>query len=826
MTKKRRDWVVTAAASLLLSITFFVFGPIQLFITNISEFWFSINDIWWICAVCGFISTALLVGIYFLLPSKIKDYYCSLVFGAALALYIQGNYIPMNYGSLNGDSIDWKSYTAEGIESALIWLVCIGGIVLCQKIVKTKTVKRVILYGSSGILAVQIITLGVLIATTNFHGNISYSLSTKNEFTLSKENNTLVFVLDCYDSKVFHEFIEEYPEYKTELFGDFTYYPNTVGGATRTMLALPYILTAYPYTNGESYPEYIAAGYKNTALYESFQKEKYDIGIYTTASYVSEDMLGIISNVESERQTVKSYPILAKKLFQFTACRYFPQCLKPLVWMYSGDFNEAAENVNTYVINDGGFYAALKSNGLHLGDRAGSFRLYHLMGAHTPYTLDAEAQPQGSTSLEEQQKGVMTILREYFAQMKDMGIYDSANIIVMSDHGEGGIEYNPLFLIKDASIRNDGYTVSDIPVSYSNLHPTILDWLGDNTTGIKAVKELQETDNQERLFYQQVSDEGKPYVKVYRIIGTIPKNETVEEIGCYPIMNSAQAKQLELGETIYFDIRATGTPYIVSGFRGTDTTHTWTLGEKSELSLPLSGIPNSDLAISIDLWSRITDTQRVGITVNREFLGVFLVTDHTLTFRVPNEIVKENLDITLDLPDAISPAELNDSATDHSQLSLAFRSLAVNKWADSMQETEKCSEIIGETSSILFSEQGNCKDFIVSGWYDQERNHRWTSGKAAISVIWDADKTYLMKITGNVYPYSGTVNVLFNGVKVAVLQGQEFEPILLTSELAHASRIQTITFSAPDATSPKAVGESNDARTLGVAVTSIEFDVR
>lgn len=824
--RKGHNWALICVASLFLTITFCVFGPIQLYITNISEFWFSIKDIWWLCIICGFIMLVFLLGFYFLIPKAVKEYYCCLVFGVALALYLQGNYIPMNFGTLNGESIDWTAYASENIISFLLWFACIGGIIVAKLLGKQNTWKKIIYCASTGILAIQIITLVVLGVTTDFkrtEDNQSIYLSTENEFNLSKENNTIVFVLDCYDSKAFYEFTENHPEYKETLFNDFTYYPNTVGGATRTVLALPYILTSYPYTHGETYSDYIKAGYENTALYQALENKGYSTGLYTEASFVSPEVQSLVSNIEYGKQKIASYPALAKCLLQFTACRYFPQVLKPYVWMYSGDFNQAAESVNTYVINDEAFYEGLVNNELSVNDWPGAFRLYHLNGAHAPYTLDAQAHYQEATSFEEQQMGVMKILDEFFSQMKELGIYENANIVIMSDHGEGGIEYNPMLLIKDSTVGVDRYEVSDIPVSYENFQPTILDWLGSNKTGRKAIKDLEITDNQERFFYRQIADGNNSYAEKYRITGVVPKNENIEQVGRYPIMTAGKQEKIQLNETVYFDATATGIPYIVSGFRATEATHTWTLGEKSELLLPLKKSPNSDLLISIDLASQITPIQRVGIEVNNSFLGWYSVIDRKLEFKVPSQVAKNELSIVLKLPDASSPRELNAAATDNSQLSLAFYSLTIKEWKESSQETAKIDAVIGLRESIDFSETGNCENYIISGWYGQEANHRWSSEKASIGVMWDSTKDYIMQISGWTYPTSGTVDVFFNGTQVATLQGNQFEPIILSSDLADSSGLQTIDFITHNATSPKQAGESEDGRLLGIAINSIEF---
>ena len=205
-------------------------------------------------------------------------------------------------------------------------------------------------------------------------------------FQLSKNENTIVFVLDAYDSQYFSDFIEQHPEYKETLWSDFIFYPDTVGGGARTLIAMPQILTGEYYTSEGSYPDYLEKAYQSTDLYQNLDKAKYNIGIYTQGQFVSPIMKDMIINIKSGKKQVSSYSTLAYYLYRFTACRYFPHELKKNVWMYSGDFDAAVDSSgsdqSSYLINDALFYRDLVENGITLQDDKNAFRLYHLMGAH------------------------------------------------------------------------------------------------------------------------------------------------------------------------------------------------------------------------------------------------------------------------------------------------------------------------------------------------------------------------------------------------------------------------------------------------------------
>ena len=72
---------------LFLTVTFGVFGPLSLYITNINEFWFSINDIWLITVLVGSGLFILGFGISFCLVRKDETYTFALYWACIGFLY-------------------------------------------------------------------------------------------------------------------------------------------------------------------------------------------------------------------------------------------------------------------------------------------------------------------------------------------------------------------------------------------------------------------------------------------------------------------------------------------------------------------------------------------------------------------------------------------------------------------------------------------------------------------------------------------------------------------------------------------------------------------
>ena len=697
--EKKESYQKLFLVVLFLTFTFFVFGPASFYLTNGGEFWFSFSDVLPICIVCALTAGIALFGLGVLLQGSLRRYYVCLLLGISMGLYIQGNYVGTDYGVLDGSMIDWDAYKTEAVSNTLLWGLCI----LAPFVLKhfaSKVWAGFVKYIPLGILIVQITSL--LIFGLDYYFQIKdeageeYSLTTYAQMELSDQENTIVFVLDCYDAQYFTELLEKHPVLKTEILSNFTYYPDTVAGATRTVLAMPYILTGQAYTDENGYENYIEKSFSSAKLYKELQKRNYNAGIYTEAAYVSPQMSDLVVNLNSEAKQVGSYSKLAYYLYKLTAFRYFPHVLKEQVWMYTGEFDAVAEqNEGTgdaYVINDPEFFNSLMENKLVLNSEKNAFRVYHLNGAHEPYRLNVESQwAAEGTSLEQQQLGVWNILRNFFEQMKLLGIYEHSNIIVMADHGGENHEQNPLFLVK-YGMETEGFTVGDAAVSYENLHPTLLKMLGADPEG-KDVFELTEEDNVQRLFYVNEKNEIVEYI----VSGNAADPEALSETGNrYSMLSKAALHKYVLGTEVYFDARATGIPYIISGFRGVETTHTWTIGKQATIEIPLKKKVKEDLFVQIDCFLQMLDAQRVGIYINDHYLGWYNVTQKQLDFIVPKDMVDtKDLKIRLELPDAVLPEEAGETATDSSALCLAFYSLVVREVQASDVETDRVVGIDG-----------------------------------------------------------------------------------------------------------------------------------
>ena len=801
-----------ALAALLFSMTFCVFGPLEIFMSNQDEFWFDITDVLPVILVAFATAFLALFAVTYMVSRKLK-WFTAVVFGFGIALYIQGNFMFTNYGSLDGTAIDWYSFGTWPVLNSLIWVVLITVPFLIYSKNK-KLYRSIFTYVTLGIVGIQLTTLATLAITATPEQGSEEELSLTNygQFVLSEDENTIVFVLDCFDQEVFSRYTEQFPDAVKELFADFTYYPDTVGGATRTVVALPYIITGQPYTSG-GYQEYLNTEASNAKLYDELINRNYDIAFYTSSGHVPHNADFEILNLGQSKPRVGSYTKLTYYTYKLTAFRYFPHVLKESVWMYTGDFDEAADlsgsNESTYVINDALFYQMLTEMKLSVQDDNNCFRLYHLTGAHPPYNLDANSQKVSESSQFEQISGVFNILSDYFEQMKALGIYQNANIIVMADHGENDISQNPLFMVKTAVEAEEvrEFTVSNIPVSYCNLHPTLLEMIGGNSDE-KSVFELTMEDNAKRYFYANRDISLVEYV----ITGFAGNYDNTKETGrVFTIFENANqySSGYELGAKIMFTPSGTGRKYSVKGFSTVEDDFTWIAEKQAVLEIPLAEAPKQELFASMELSHIYGGVQNVRVSINGHYLNEYIIRTPQLCFRIPKDFLDdEKLTIELDMLDAEA------SSMDPRLLSIAVHSLCIQNAKEDSLETEIVPYVTyGELDPDEISM------YARLGFSMSEGTHVWTDGKEAELHFIFAQEVTDAELSINYFTSNAEQRVIIyaNEIQIAeyTVNGEETKVISIQQDMIENGKL-VLRFELPDA-----VSVNGDSRNLAVAIKSI-----
>lgn len=657
---------------LFFALTLTLFAATQMVCDNQEEFWFT-----WAQMAPGVVRVGLWVWgaltlLLAVLPRRAFPWGQGVLLGLGVAALLQGNGLNADYGALNGQAIVWEDYTVYGLINTALWA---GILFICLSLRQWKR------FGALCVVLPCLLAVGE-------GGWIAYRaaqaptpqtetyLSQAGLYTVGTEENLLVLVLDSVDADQFAQALAEDPDLSRRLEG-FTWYRNAMGLSDPTKYGLPALLTGQAYTQPVDYAGFIAAAYADAPLYTMLAGDVWDARFFTDSRYVSLDA-GVVDNLAQEELAVNDPAGLTRDLLRLCAFRYAPHFLKPQLWMYSNVFlpYAQAQGEPVYEVTDPAFDARLREEELEATvERA--FRLIHLTGMHPPYTMDADCQYQAQgVTAQEQMRGCLRLAEDYLEQLRALGVYDRSAVLILADHGTDTV-HRPLLLLKRPGDTGE-MAVNDAPVSYADLPATYVALLTGAQTGTELWS-IPQGQARTRLYYHESSRNNAFNLYEYSTQALSPSWEELIPTGRVFHGDSLEAAApYTLGETLYFDLRATARPYLVSGFSSADFHSTWTVGESGRISLPLAQPPRSDtLTVEMKFLSIMGGSQRLRVDCGGQTVFAGTVTDYTLRFSFPASLVQDQT-LTLDFtyPDAISHLKAGLSE-DTRQVAFAVTELTV-----------------------------------------------------------------------------------------------------------------------------------------------------
>ena len=807
---------------ILLLVTIAIFGPVELYCTNYDEFWFSPKDMM-IVSVILFVVIGVLGGIIgLLLKGKAREIYSCILFSVGIASYLQGNYININYGVLNGKDINWGQYWGYAILDTLIWLLIIGVSVFLYTH-KADIFRKIQTYASIWIIAIEFVTLGVLLMTTDVLKNekSTYYLSDEGIYEVSEKDNIIIFVLDTFDDAYYQEIYNEDPEKYQDVFSDFTYFRNALAGGAPTKYGMPAIITGEHYPGTISYSEYIQQSFDKDGIYTTLQKKNYDVGIYSESIFVPDGADTLVNNQMSSGYAVSNYPRLSMKYLSLTLYKYMPHILKKYFWIYTGEFDQFMQgnSANEYIFNDEEFCKELLKSGLEVNKEKNVFRIIHLMGPHPPYTLDEYASPSeaGQTSAVIQGKGALYIVENYIERMKSLGVYDSSTIVVMADHGAWNTMEHGMLLVK---LKNDSkkYAESDAPVSYYDLHATLFKELGiDNGLSFFEIPLEKRT----RYFYAHTGDGKKMSVTEYVAEGNSSVDFTIQPTGTI-LSQTIKDEKYEYGTQLTFGDKNTASPFILSGISMSDPdSYSWTNGTECKFSFEFGKKPKKNLQVTLDVMRIYNDKQRVICYANDKICYRDVLSEgKQIRFIIPkDQLQDEVLTLRFELPDAVSPSEIaGGEYADVRVLALAITGFRIDE-----TDEEATIPVYSESDHYSFGVDGNADEYLMTGWYEPENGHNWATNHAEFAIKTDRICDYDLNVYYGNYELSGDTDVYLNDVLIGTAKVSDSKlNILVPKELLNEDGNQVLLFNTPNAVSPNDAEGAADKRVLGICLYSID----
>ena len=544
-----RRLLLALIVAFFCSMTLLVVAPFAIVAGARGDLLFGIGDVGLIIcgvAVAAAIVLALAVSLF---RGKAFSIALCVVFGLGLCCYIQAMFMNGGLPYADGRIVDWwGDHGTMMVVSLVIWIALVAGMAafsaLRQRMARAAAV---------ALSAVLIVVQGVGVISLLFDadegaadGHEGIAITEKGLFEVSESNNVIVFVLDCFDTRTLDRVVGQNPDALAD-FDGFTWYHNAAGVMIPTGFALPYLMTGQTPAEGQDINDYLVTRYTESDFLERLRASGYSVGVYTTtfgSEFLSDAQLQdeIYANLDNAK-SIDSVHIDAfgavKILVKASLYRDAPWVAKQRFRFYTNELNQQSlllsdddpPDETRYIMDDVKYFHKLKELGLTAVDDGapGAFRLIHLDGDHVPFAIDENGEyvGEGNSSQEQQARGSLRMVSTYLEEMKELGVFDDATIIVTADHGdwEASLEApdevtSPIILVKPPHAELNPVQVSESPVSHADFFATILQAMGQDASGYgDTIYDQAEGEQRVRDFYHITHDAGSIIKSVigYRI---------------------------------------------------------------------------------------------------------------------------------------------------------------------------------------------------------------------------------------------------------------------------------------------------------------------
>ena len=551
MATIKPDFPLWAGTSLLTAFTLCFFGPLEILLTQAGAFHFGIRD----AIVPLLISFVALLGILFALLSLLAKF-GERVFNLGLTLllvlgvlfYIQGNWVFVNYGIMDGSPIDWSSFHRHALANTAGWIVplVVAGVLAAWR----RTPRMLCLGVAFGLVALEMLSLSILFVSHGLKGGTQsrpdFILTTKGQFNLSaNHDNLLVVCSDAFDGHLFQLILQDTPEFQGE-FDGFTFFPDNAGTSILSEECGITLLTGNRFDlENVPFKENVEKAYRNSRFLDTLDESGYETSLFLhKRELVAASEAHRISNAIEADKGLFDRIALGKSIFKMVLFRYAPHVLKHYFWYTTMEFDKAMRNV--YSWDNLLFLKTLRGKGISCSEtRCGVYQFYWLQGPHSPFSMDRNCMPlspkliksvNGGKLKFEQAVGVARIFVEVLHALKRSGIYDNTAVVFVADHGSYGAKVfrtNPLLLVKPRGSHGN-MRVSRAPVSMiEDWKHTFLSLIRidgkDKAPSGRTVFDIGEGEKRNRLAYSYDYDLSidRRYKGIYPI--RIPNGEYTNE---------------------------------------------------------------------------------------------------------------------------------------------------------------------------------------------------------------------------------------------------------------------------------------------------------
>ncbi|VAW41173.1 hypothetical protein MNBD_GAMMA01-404 [hydrothermal vent metagenome] len=494
---------------LLIITTVFYYIPSLVYFPNRADF-----DNYFINLITPILLYVAIAGLVIwltlsLLPKPILKYITAVLMALALLLWLQGGGFAVSYGLLDGSIFDFSRFSQRGKHELWVLSVAIILALIFQKFVN-KQLPFILLLISIG----QIVLVTYNVITEPNDKELAKEIDLE-FYNYSPKKNVILIILDTFGADYFKAIRELNPKI-TDDYKGFVNYTDAISNYPATKGSLPSLLTGKMIPEDKKYRYFLQNEIIKTGLPTMFENKGYLVSVVSVYRWFkSFYKKRYIYHPPVDLDVLKQFS--GYKLLDLALFRVSPHVLKPYIykdgsWLLSGSLASQTELPNM-LPEKGETMLRIMTKKATLGDDTKRFKIIHVSFPHPQLIFDKDCR---RVSLEGDSKDLMIQqsscalkrLTEILDKFKDLGIYDSSLIAVVSDHGSrivtdkkihGFPSYfemessRILFMIKGIN-QHAPFSDIDTPVSLINLYDMFMDERKHN----KSIDYLEDNN---RLFF-------------------------------------------------------------------------------------------------------------------------------------------------------------------------------------------------------------------------------------------------------------------------------------------------------------------------------------
>lgn len=551
----KEKWPVSLLLSLFAPLTLFFFGPFEIYGNNMGEFKFVLWDFWALCGLIALACAGVIFGLLMLLRGRAFDVVFAFIFGLSLMIFVQGNYLSLSSGSLTGDGVGDTITIFENVINLIVWVVIIAACIVAMLLLHRH--KEIIRLASTvaviALVGMTVISFAVISLTTDvydsektgYQGDVTINnevLTVKNLDTLATENNIIVFIVDRFDYTYMDKALASCPEIFDELEG-FTHFSDYISLYPRTYPGVPHIVTGVENDFSGSRYSYMEEAYSGSPYWQALKEQDFDINVYTddyygytNATYMRDYVSNTSGNVSYK---IVNRASLSIDMIRISLYRYVPFLMRHTLGNVSTPMYDKYVD---YDLEDPEYSTDMKGVYNEISDEEFTFRsadngvsYIHISGCHLPNRYDPDFDTASGDQRQDSNvamKVSFKIISTYLQEMKRMGVYEDATILILGDHCHIGSDtalpnkpHVTTLLAKPAGVSEGKMNESKAQVAAADVLATVLVAAGSDKAADfgENIFDIPEDENRSRRYLFQLVQgtlyEGNYINAEYEILG-------------------------------------------------------------------------------------------------------------------------------------------------------------------------------------------------------------------------------------------------------------------------------------------------------------------